>query len=116
MMNASDRSVRPATRQPRIRVFHAYQLMAALERLTPWTRRRMKRRIATAAIQAMIDLKQGLDITSHPFEGAGLSLVLSARWSDAQATLTIEVDLRPKGAPSITLIGVLPKPRASRRE
>ena len=115
-MNAPDRSMRPATRQPRIRVFHAYQLMAALERLAPWTRRRMQHRIAVAAVQAMIELKKGLDITSHPFEGAGLSLVLSARWSDPHRTLTIEVDLRPKGAPSITLVGALPKPRASRRE
>lgn len=115
-MNAPDPRGRPVSRRPRIRVFHAYQLMAALEQLTPPARRRMRRRIAAAAIAAMIAVKRGLEISYHPFEGAGWSLVLSSRWSDIHATLTIEVDLRPKGAPSITLAGPLPKPKASRRE
>ena len=115
-MNAPDRTMRPASRQPRIRVFHAYQLMAALERLAPRTRRRIKRQVATAAIEAMIALKRGLEISYHPFEGAGWDLVLSSRWSEPHATLTIEVDLRPAGAPSVTLVGALPKPRAHRRE
>ena len=102
-------------RQPRIRTFHAYQLMAALERLAPRTRSRMKRQIASAAIEAMIALKRGLDITCHPFEGAGWRLVLSSHWSEPRAILTIEVDLLPKGAQAVTLIGALPRPRASRR-
>ena len=109
-MTAHNRAPRP--RQPRIRVFHAYQLMAALQRLAPRTRRRMTRQIALSAVQAMVVLKRGLEISYHPFEAAGLDLVLSSRWSAPHATLTIEVDMRGKGAPRLTLVGGLPPPPA----
>lgn len=106
---------RPIRRAARIRVFHAYALIAALERLSPDTRRRMRRRIAGAAVTAMMVLKRGLEITSHPFEVESYSLVLSARWNEARATLTIEVDLRQKGVPMRTVIGA-PVARWRKRE
>ena len=84
--------------------------------MAPYFRRRLKRKIALAAIQAMIELKRGWDIAYHPFSGAGRDLVLSARWSAERATLTIEVDDRPKGAPAITLVGALPRPKGRKRE
>jgi hypothetical protein len=114
-MNAPNTIRRPIPRAARIRVFHAYALMAALERLSPATRRQARRRIAGAAVTAMMVLKRGLDITSHPFEAAGYALVLSARWSEPRAILTIEVDLRQKGVPAVTLVGP-PVPRWRRRE
>jgi hypothetical protein len=115
-MNAPDTSGLSLRRQPRIRVFHAYKLNATLENLPPHARRRMKRRIAVAAIQAMIDLKRGLDVACHVFSGVGCDLVLSARWSEQRATLTIEVDEWPKGAPAITIVGALPRPWGRNRE
>lgn len=114
-MNAPNHIRRPISRAARIRVFHAYALMAALERLSPRTRRQTRRRVAGAAVTAMMVLKRGLEITSHPFEVAGYPLVLSARWHETRATLTIEVDLRQKGVPAVTLIGA-PVARWNRRE
>jgi hypothetical protein len=114
-MNAPNHIRRPISRAARIRVFHAYALMAVLERLSPRTRRQTRRRIAGAAVTAMMVLKRGLEITSHPFEAAGYPLVLSARWNEARATLAIEVDLRQKGVPAVTLIGA-PIARWNRRE
>jgi hypothetical protein len=102
-------------RPGRIRVFPAYELNLILGRMAPRQRRRCQRRIAGAAIAAMMVLKRGLEITYHPFEGAGYPLVLSARWSALRTTLTIEVELRPKGAPLMTLAGA-PVPRFRRRE
>ena len=102
-------------RYGRIRIFHAHALMAALERLSPRIRRRMRRRIAGAAVTAMMVLKRGLEITSHPFEVESYPLVLSARWNEARAMLTIEVDLRQKGVPALTVIGA-PTPRWRKRE
>lgn len=119
-MNAPDTLGSPRDtmprRQPRIRVFHAYKLNATLENLPPHARRRMKRKIAIAAIQAMIDLKRGLEIACHSFVGVGRDLVLSAHWSEPQATLTIEVDEWPKGAPAVTVVGPLPRPWGRKRE
>lgn len=115
-MSAPDTPARRIPRAARIRVFHAHALITALRRLAPRTSRRLRHAIAHAAVEAMIALKRGLDITYHPFEGGGFPLVLSARWSEERATLTIEVDLRPKGAPAVTLVGALPTPRARKRE
>lgn len=114
-MNVPDLIGRRFSRTARIRVFHAYALTAELERLAPRARRQARRRIAGAAVTAMMVLKRGLEITSHPFEAAGHALVLSARWSEARATLTIEVDLRQRGVPALTVIGA-PTPRWRRRE
>jgi hypothetical protein len=114
-MNAPNSLRRPFRRAAYIRIFHAYALTAALERLSSRTRRQMRRRIAGAAVTAMMVLKQGLEITSHPFEAAGYPLVLSARWNAARATLTIEIDLRQKGVPMRTVLGA-PVARWRRRE
>ena len=114
-MDAPNMLRRPNSRAARIRIFHAYALMAVLERLSPRTRRRLRRRIAGAAVTAMMVLKRGLEITSHPFEVEGYALVLSARWNETRATLTIEVDLRQKGVPAVTLVGA-PVARWKRRE
>ncbi len=115
-MNALDTKGRRIPRAARIRVFQAYELNATLQRLSPRGRRRTRWLIGWAAVQAMIRLKQGLDITYLPFEGAGFPLVLSARWIEEKATLAIEVDLRPKGAPAAAVAGPLPTPRFRRRE
>ena len=104
-MNALDTTGRRIARYGRIRIFHAHALMAALERLSPKTRRRARRRIAGAAVTAMMVLKRGLEITSHPFEVETWQLVLSARWNAGRAMLTIEIDLRQKGVPMLTVVG-----------
>lgn len=114
-MKTLSRVGRRIPRAARIRIFHAYALSAALQRLTPRSRRRSKWLIGWAAVEAMIRLKRGLDITYLPFAGAGLPLVLSARWVAEKATLTIEVDLRPRGAPAMTVVGAMPPPRARKR-
>lgn len=115
-MNAPDTKGRRIPRAARIRVFHAYELNSTMQRQSPRTRRRTRWLIGWAAVEAMIRLKRGLDITYLPFEGAGLPLVLSARWAPERAILTIEVDLRPKGAPATEVAGPLPAPRSRRRE
>ncbi len=115
-MNAPSQGGRRIPRAARIRVFHAHELNAALQRLSPRRRRRTRWLIGWAAVEAMIRLKRGLDITYLPFEGAGLALVLSARWAAERAILTIEVDLRPRGAPATAVAGPLPAPRSRRRE
>jgi hypothetical protein len=102
-------------RPGRIRVFPAYELNLVLGRMAPRQRRRCRRRIAGAAIAAMMVLKRGFEITCHPFEGAGFQLVLAARWTEARRTLTIEVELLPPGARLPTLAGA-PVPRFRRRE
>ncbi len=102
-------------RYGRIRIFHAHALMAELAGLSPRTRRRTQRRIAGAAVAAMMVLKRGLEITSHPFEVEAYRLVLSARWNAARAILTIEIDLRQQGVPAMTVVGA-PIARWKRRE
>lgn len=112
---AQDALPRRNPRYGRIRIFHAHALMAVLAGLSPRTRRRTQRRIAGAAVTAMMVLKRGLEITSHPFEVERYPLVLSARWNPTRATLTIEIDLRQKGVPAVTVEGA-PAARWKRRE
>lgn len=114
-MTRLDATGRRIARYGRIRIFHAHALMAALERLSPTARRRLRRRIAGAAVTAMMVLKRGLEITSHPFEVESWQLVLSARWNADRATLTIDVDLRQKGVPMLTIVGA-PVARWKKRE
>lgn len=113
-MNAPSRPIRPVAQQPRIRVFHAYALMVRLERLAPHAKCRMWQRIARSAVCAVAALKRGLEISYHPFESAGWTLVLSSHWLQRHATLVIEVDLRPERTPSVTLVGP-PRRRFARR-
>jgi hypothetical protein len=115
IVNVPHRAVTAASRQPRIQIFHAYALMCLLYRLTPYAEERATRRIASAAVHAIATLKRGLEISCHPFEGAGLDLVLSARWSKLPAILTIDVDVRPTGSAFPTVVGPLPAPKGGRR-
>src|SRR5262249_53698815 len=106
---------RPTVRWIPVRVLHAHALIVALEQVKQESRKRAKqvrKEIEVAAVEAMIAAGCGSEIAYHPFTGAGLDLVLSARWSERQDKITVEVDVRPTGSPAITVAGPLPAARA----